>query len=825
VTDPILYTDIVLPVPVLQTFTYYVPDHLTDRAMAGCRVIVQFGNRKLYSGLIKRVHTEKPNYETKPIELVLDDSPIISPIQFPFWEWISNYYICSEGEVMKAALPSGLKLESQTNISLNDDWVETEKLTPTEESVYQFISNQKSASIQQINSLTKRSNAFPVIKSLLQKGAVTVDETVNESYKLKTTAHVRISPNLDSDEKIDAALAQLNRAKKQYELFMYLLQELKFSDSDHNDRISKRKLIEESGSSDAILKGLCERGFIDIFEVTTDRISEPDQTTTINQLNSFQEKAFLEINEQFSSKSTVLLHGVTASGKTEIYIRLIEEQLNAGNQVLYLLPEIALTTQIIDRLTSVFGKKAGVYHSKFNDSERVEIWNKVLAFENDKQNSHQLVLGARSSLFLPFTKLGLIIVDEEHDSSFKQFDPAPRYNARDAAVVLANLHGAKVLLGSATPSFESYFNAKANKYGLVTLLHRHHETEMPEVLVADIRDGYKRKLMKSHFTPLLYSEIETAVGNNEQVILFQNRRGFSPFIQCRSCGSIPKCKQCDVSLTYHKFHNNLQCHYCGFTQALPSACPDCQSTDVQSKGFGTEKIEDDLSIYFPDVKVDRLDLDSTRTKLGFQKVINKFTEGTTQILVGTQMVTKGLDFENVSIVGILNADNLLNYPDFRAFERAYQLMAQVSGRAGRKNKKGKVVIQTSQPDHPIIELVKQANFDKLFHMYINERKLFNYPPWVRLINITVKHKNSERAQTAANQLSTELRKKFRSRVMGPEFHLISRVQLYYQLVIRIKIEKSLPQQVVKEEIVHCIERIKQQPLNSAVIFSPDVDPY
>jgi primosomal protein N' (replication factor Y) len=822
-----LYTDVILPIPVQQTFTYHVPNNLEDRVQLGCRVVVQFGNRKYYSAIVKRIHRDKPNYETKPIEVVLDETPIISQTCFPFWEWISSYYLCSEGEVMKAALPSGLKLESQTDISINSEWIEdeNEKLTPTESSVFEFISSQKKASIQQINSLTKRMNAYPVIKSLLQKGAVSVEETVTESYRPKTVAHIKLSAALCDAEALEKATEQLKRAQKQLDLLLLIIDELHFFSSNRKPFIPKKELLQKSKSTEGVLKGLCEKGFIEIIAVETDRLSDKEKSTVANQLNYFQEQALREITTNFASKNVTLLHGVTASGKTEIYIRMIEEQLKAGKQVLYLLPEIALTSQIIDRLTTVFGNKAGVYHSKFNDAERVEIWNKVLVFEHEEHPKYQLILGARSALLLPFSNLGLIIIDEEHENSFKQFDPAPRYNARDAAIVLANLHQAKVLLGSATPSFESYFNAKAEKYGYVSLTHRHHEIELPEIIVADIRDAYKRKQMKSHFTPTLFQHIQMALENNEQILLFQNRRGFSPFIQCRNCGWIPKCQHCDVSLTYHKYHNNLQCHYCGFSQQLPSACPDCHSADVQTKGFGTEKIEDDLGIYFPNVKVGRLDLDATRLKMGYQQVLEKFASGKTQILVGTQMVTKGLDFENVSLVGILNADNLLNFPDFRSYERSYQLMAQVSGRAGRKNKKGKVIIQTSQPEHPIISLVQQNNYEGLFNTYINERKLFRYPPWFRLINITIKHKNSERAQAAAHQLSTELRKVFHSRILGPEFHLISRVQQYYQLIIRIKMERNLAPSEAKKEIVKSIDRVKQNSLNSAIIFSIDVDPY
>jgi primosomal protein N' (replication factor Y) len=669
VNNQTTYIDVVLPVPIEQSFTYHLPDHIDKEGLIGCRVIVQFGNRKLYTGLVKIIHYNQPAYETKPIELVLDNSPIISPLLFPFWEWIAAYYMCSEGEVMKAALPTGLKLESQTNVSLTKDWVEDEKLTPTEESVFQFLYTQESASIQQINKLTKRSNAYPVIKSLLQKGAIQVEERVKEKTRPKTITHIKIVDRLKTEAEMEVAFAELGRAKKQLELLMWLINDLNFFATTNTKSIAKKEVLLKSKTSESVLKGLSERGYIEIFDIEVDRLKEKLQTKNISELNIHQNKALNQIHKSFIDKNVTLLHGVTASGKTEIYIKLIEEQLKAGKQVLYLLPEIALTSQIIDRLTAVFGKKAGIYHSKFNDPERVEIWNKVLDFETTDNPKYQLILGARSSLFLPYKNLGLVIVDEEHETSYKQFDPSPRYNARDAAVVLANLHKAKVLMGTATPSFESFFNTKLGKYGYVKLDQRHHDIALPEIVITDLSLAYKRKQMKSYFTPELFAEMENALANKEQIILFQNRRGFSPFIQCKSCGWIPKCKNCDVSLTYHKYYNNLQCHYCGYSQNLPSECDNCHSTNVQTKGFGTQKIEDELKILFPEVKIARLDVDATRSKTGYENIIEKFTSGKTQILVGTQMITKGLDFDNVNVVGILNADNLLNFPDFRSFER------------------------------------------------------------------------------------------------------------------------------------------------------------
>jgi primosomal protein N' (replication factor Y) (superfamily II helicase) len=819
------YVDCILPIPVNQYFTYSIPVGIEEKIHVGCRVIVQFGSRKFHTAIVCRIHQEKPEYETKPIESVLDETPLISEKGFRFWQWIADYYCCSQGEVMKAALPSGLKLESQTSVYMNNDWAEKDRLTDTEEIVFQFISSQKTTTIQQINSFTKKSNAYSIIQSLLRKEAINIEEKITERYQPKTVAHIKISPSLVSEEDFETVFQKLKKTKKQLDLFMFLLNELHHFSTTKLESIPKKELLLHGNFTENALRGLIEKGYVEVVEVEVDRISENAGITRKPfSLNQHQEEALNLIHQQFIDKKVVLLHGITASGKTEIYIKLIAEQFRAGKQVLYLLPEIALTSQIIDRLKAVFGNKAGIYHSKFNDAERIEIWNKVEAFEHDKSTGYQLILGARSAIFLPFENLGLIIVDEEHETSYKQFDPAPRYNARDAAIVLAQIHGAKVLLGTATPSFESYFNAQSGKYGYVQLTKRYFDVAQPEITVADIADAQKRKQMKSLFTPLLFNEMQKALENKEQIILFQNRRGYSPYIQCHSCGWIPVCKHCDVSLTYHKNQNNLQCHYCGYTIPLPQSCGNCHSTDVRTKGFGTEKIEDELHLLFPNAVVDRLDLDSTRKKFGHEKILNKFSDGKTQILVGTQMITKGLDFENVSVVGILDADSLLNYPDFRSHERAFQLMSQVSGRAGRKNKQGKVIIQTYQPNHSVIDKVISNNFEGLFSQTIQERKFFKYPPWYRLIYITIKHKNRERAQLASQQLAKELQKTIKTPILGPEYPLLSRVQQYYQLMIRIKLERTVSPAEPKKSILEAIEKVKHYENNGTVLFSIDVDP-
>jgi primosomal protein N' (replication factor Y) (superfamily II helicase) len=819
------YIDCILPVPVNQLFTYHVPERLAGKIKVGCRVIVQFGLRKFHSALVRKIHFEKPEYETKPVETFLDEHPLISESDFVFWEWMAGYYCCSIGDVMKAALPSGLKLESHTSVYLNDDWVENEKLSDMEEIVFQFLNNNKTATIQQINSLTKKSNAYPIIQSLLKKEAISVEERMTENYQPQKVAYIRISSLLITDDDFSKAFDNLKRSKKQLDLFMFLLNELHHFSNQKIDMLPKKEALQKGNFSDNCIRELARKGFIQIVEIITSRLIDSNPASKkLPVLNTYQEEAMNRIYQQFITKKTVLLHGVTASGKTEIYIKMISEQLRAGRQVLYLLPEIALTSQIINRLTAVFGNKAGIYHSKFNDAEKVEIWNKVHEFDKDKGVGFQLILGARSSIFLPFSNLGLIIVDEENETSYKQFDPSPRYNARDAAIILGQLHEAKVLLGTATPSFETYFNAKSGKYGYVQLTKRHYDVAQPEIIVADIADALKRKQMKSLFTPLLLKEMAEALENKEQVILFQNRRGFSPYIQCTACGWIPVCKHCDVSLTYHKFQNTLQCHYCGYTIYLPKSCEKCQSTDVQTKGFGTEKIEDELKIFFPESTIDRLDFDTTRKKFGYEKILQKFTDGKTQILVGTQMITKGLDFEHVRVVGILDADNLLNYPDFRSHERAFQLMLQVSGRAGRKNIQGKVVIQTYQFDHPLLSNVISGDFDQLFNSSIQERKLFQYPPWYRLIYITVRHKNKERAQLASNQLVSELQKTKDMIILGPEFPMMKRLQQYYQLMIRIKIPRNQSPVETKKNISDGINRVKHFENNGSVQVLIDVDP-
>ncbi len=830
-TTPDQYADVILPLPIAGYFTYNVPDELINQVIPGARVIVQFGVKKFYSALVHEIHDRKPaDFNTKPIEYLIDINPIVPVACFDFWEWIAGYYHCTIGEVLKAALPSGLKLESETRINYNSDYTEQsdKRLTPREQLLIEVIREKRSLTIWELNNSVLKKNSIAVVKDLLVKGAVSVEEEIKESYRSKTESVVVLPDRLRTEKSLHLALDLLKKTPLQQQLLMSYLELSGVMNQGIEVCVTKKELLRSTGISAAVLTGLVNKKFLSVIEKKVDRLaSYKGEIKEVSELSTAQNIALHQIKQSFVSKPVTLLHGVTSSGKTEIYIKLINECLNEGKQVLYLLPEIGLTTQIISRLTKVFGEKAGIYHSKFSDSERVEIWNKVLSFgsENiDYHGEYQLIVGTRSALFLPFKNLGLLVVDEEHENSFKQYDPSPRYHARDAAIILGHLQKAPVLLGTATPSVESYYNATSGKYGLVSLNERHYNIEMPEIVTADFKDAYRRKLMNSHLTPLLFAEITGALQRKEQVILFQNRRGFSPFIECKMCGWIPKCTQCDVSLTYHKHNNSLVCHYCGYSTGHPGTCRSCNSKELTNKGFGTEKVEEDLQVIFPDAKIDRMDLDTTRAKKGFEKIIHSFEIGEIDILIGTQMVTKGLDFENVSIVGILNADNLLNQPDFRAYERSYQLMAQVGGRSGRKNKRGKVIIQTSEPAHHIILNVINNDYEAMYKGQIAERKLFKYPPFHRMIGITLKHRERNELDRIAQELSQNLRNRFGSRILGPEYPVISRIKALYIKQLWIKIEREISVVNAKRLMQEIIDEVKLRAGNKTIQIAIDVDP-
>jgi primosomal protein N' (replication factor Y) len=826
--EDLLFADVILPLPLDYRYTYRIPVAFQMRIKTGIRVIVQFGKRKFYSALVYKLHQNAPSgdFEIKDIDAILDEEPIIGEKQIELWEWIANYYCCTLGEVYKAALPAGLKLESQTKISLNPDAVIGDGFNDKETAVILLLESRKTASIYDLNRFLGQQSSFAILKMLLEKNTVIVEEQLRESYKPKQVSTVRLNPEYQTEENLNLVLDLLSKkAKKQEQLLKIFLTETIYGDSGQTE-INKKELLEIANVSDAVLKGLEEKQILEVFQKETGRI---DRNRTnellIKELSEPQERAYIEILDHFKTQQTVLLNGVTSSGKTEIYIRLIEEQLKLGKQVLYLVPEIGLTTQIITRLKTAFGDLAGIYHSKFNDAERVEIWFNVLNKKSGKTGQqYKVILGARSAIFLPFRNLGLIIVDEEHENSYKQYDPAPRYNARDMAILMGNIHGAKVLLGSATPSYETFFNAKAGKYGLVDLSERFQGIEMPELIPANTQEAYKRKQMRSVFTPELYDEIKSALSNKEQVILFQNRRGFAPFVQCGKCGWIPKCKYCDVSKTYHKNRSSLICHYCGHTTSLVTKCEECGSDEIKPRGFGTEKIEDEIQLLFPDARVARMDLDTTRAKKAYDQLIWQFETGKIDILVGTQMVTKGLDFDHVRVVGVLNADNLLNYPDFRSYERSFQLIIQVSGRAGRKYNRGKVIVQTSQPNHPVIQDVVTNNYYRLFSRQMAERKMFRYPPYYRLIKVVVKHQNKDRLDLAALHLAAALKIHFNKNVLGPEYPVVGRIQMWFQKEILIKLPRDGKILEAKSKIMGIISHAKSQPNNSQLIVYADVDP-
>ncbi|WP_430810597.1 MULTISPECIES: replication restart helicase PriA [unclassified Carboxylicivirga] len=817
-----LFADIILPVPLPRLFTYAVPAELRSFVVPGMRVAIPFGKKKVYSGIVFSLHYNKPDeYATKDIISVLDEAPVVNSYQLKFWSWIAEYYQCTLGEVYKAALPSGLKMESETRIIYNADFVADAPLDERAGMVLDIIAAKKVCSINDLNQLSGLKNSLPVIKRLLECNAVFVNERLKESYKAKTEKVIALHPSCHSEAALQDVFDQLSRAPKQQELLMTLLSMLGgLTAAITHKTVGKAELLKKANASAAALKELCSKNILQEQEKNVDRLDlQETKVHTVNALSEVQQTAYAAIKSAFETHDVTLLHGVTSGGKTEIYIHLIEEQLRQGRQVLYLLPEIALTTQITARLQKHFGNKMGIYHSKFADAERVEVWHNLLQKKN-----YQLIVGVRSSVFLPFDKLGLVIVDEEHENTYKQFDPAPRYHARDAAIVLAKLFGAKVLLGTATPAIETYYNAREGKYALVELLQRYEGIQMPEIVAVDVREARRKKQMNSHFTPLLLEKIDEALQNSEQVILFQNRRGFSPFIECGQCAFVVKCTNCDVSMTYHKHLNQLVCHYCNHSMPLPTVCPACHSPAIETRGFGTEKIEEEMRILYPNYKVARMDLDTTRSKSGYDKMIGKFERGEIHILIGTQMISKGLDFDNVRVVGILNADNMLNYPDFRAFERSYQLMTQVSGRAGRKNKRGLVILQTSNPQHPVIMDVINHNFQNLYATQLEERQLFKYPPFFRLINITIKHKSEGVTNKAAVVLANQLRVVFGSRVLGPQAPVVNRIQNLYIKKILMKLEKSASPAKVKSLMREVIFSLQAQQAFRYVVFQIDVDP-
>ena len=789
------FIDVIIPIPLKKLFTYSITTSEAKFLKAGMRVSVPFGKSKIYTGIVFRIHNDAPSvYEAKDIHQILDENPIVNEKQLQLWQWISKYYMCTLGDAMRAALPSAFILESETVITKNTKAIDESILKDDEFLVYDALHHQSSLKIHDISNILDKKNVLPIIKRLIEKEAISVEEEVYEKYKPKLVRYVKLHTSFSSEISLQKLLDDLSRAPKQRHVIMTL-----FSVSASTKKpVKVADLSIESDASVSIIKTLIDKGVLEEYHIQTDRVQyEGDDNESTKQLNVYQEKALDEINQSFDNHNVTLIHGVTSSGKTEVYVKLIEDAINKGEQVLYLLPEIALTTQLVTRLQNYFGEQVAIFHSKYSSHERVEVWNNVL------QNSvkAQIVLGARSSIFLPFNNLGLIIVDEEHEQSFKQFDPAPRYHARDTAVVLANLHQAKTLLGSATPSLESYFNAKQNKYGFVEITKRYNNVLMPDVELVDIKDKLKKKRMKGHFSDRLIEEMTETLKDGHQIILFQNRRGFSPIVECKTCGHSPQCPNCDVSLTYHQYRNQLRCHYCGYNSAMMQDCTACGSQDLDNKGFGTEQIEEEVKQLFPDYKVARMDLDTTRGKYGYEKIITALEQQQIDILVGTQMLTKGLDFRNVKLVGIMNADNMLNFPDFRAHERSFQLMLQVSGRAGRTEERGKVLIQTYNPHHNILQQVSTNNYIDMYNEQMNDRYNFKYPPIYKQIKITLKHKDYNTVDAASIWLAKSLRQFFSEHVLGPESPPISRIRNQFHKNILVKIPKKQSLSKTKEAII------------------------
>ena len=815
------YVDVIVPLPIASQYTYSLPSELEESVQVGCRVVVSFGRKKFYTAIVTRVHHAAPEgYETKDIEEVLDAFPIILPKQFEFWEWLSTYYLCTLGDVYKAAMPSGMKLESETVVVYNEEFEATQPLSENEQRVLDLLSSDKEQCVTQLQRAVGLKNILPVVKRLLEKEAIFVKEDLKRNYKPRTETRVRLVNRELDDDGMMTLFNALSRAKKQLSVLMKYVELSGWSSRcEYLKEVSKKELLEKSGVNTTVFNGLVDKGIFEVYYQEVGRLNKSDVATyELNALNPSQQVAFTAILENFRQKNVCLLHGVTSSGKTEVYIHLIQEALKEGKQVLYLLPEIALTTQITERLKRVFGKRLGVYHSKFPDAERVEIWRKQLEEEYD------VILGVRSSIFLPFKRLGLVIVDEEHENTYKQQDPAPRYHARSSAIMLASMYGAKVLLGTATPSVETYYNATNGKYGLVELKERYKEIQLPHIECVDIKELAHQKRMKGPFSPLLIKQIHDALERKEQVILFQNRRGFAPMIECHTCGWVPKCKNCDVSLTYHKGLNQLTCHYCGCAYQIPRTCPACGGVDLQHRGFGTERIEDDIQLIFPEARVARMDLDTTRTRTAYERIIADFELGKTDILIGTQMVSKGLDFQCVSVVGILNADTMLNYPDFRSYERAFQLMAQVAGRAGRKNKQGLVILQTKSPDLPVIHQVIRNDYEQLYYDQLAERQLFRYPPYCRLIYVYLKHRKESILDLAADKMAQLLRSGLGERVLGPDKPSIARIQTLYIKKMIVKVEQNVSMAKVRDYLLGVQRTIIGDERFRSLIVYYDVDP-
>ena len=825
--DDTLFVDVALPLPIPQLYTYRVPTEFNELVKNGIRVIVQFGRQKVITGVIFHVHTNPPEiYTAKPLLDILDATPVLHKVQLKFMRWIADYYLCTLGEVLNAALPSGLKLSSESRIQLHPEhsWQESRyEFDDKELLLLAALENNDSMTYQQAADVIELKSAFKYIKSLVQKEVVLIYEELKERYKPKKIKMIKLNTELAADQSmLEEVFESLKNKPKQSDLLLKYLQVVPvYQNPELNDVGLEKKSLIDAGFSLSSLNTLKKNGILEEFEIIISRFGEStDAAFKDIKLSEKQEAAKEEIYQHFQDKHTVLLHGITGSGKTEIYIEMIKDAIANGTQALYLLPEIALTAQIVNRLKAVFGDRVGVFHSKFSDNERVEVWHGLM------EGRFDFIVGVRSAIFLPFDHLGLIIVDEEHENSYKQFDPAPRYNARDAALYLGHLHGAKTVLGSATPSLESYTHAQQQKYGLVTLTERYGKTRLPEVHTANLAKEKKQKSTTGDFTSVLMEHIIQALDNKEQVIIFQNRRGYSSYVTCDDCGFIPNCHRCAVSLTYHQYKNQLNCHYCGHKEVVPVTCPACGSTNIKTVGIGTEKIEEELKLLYPDTRIQRMDLETTRSKYAYQQIIHEFERGNIDILVGTQMVSKGLDFDNVSLVGVFDIDRMIHFPDFRSMERTFQLTTQVSGRAGRRKKRGKVVVQTRDPEQHVLRWIENHDYETFYQAEMEERKNYHYPPFTKMIHLTVKSKDKNLTYDAAQFIANQLREDLGpTRVLGPQEPLINKIRDRFLMDVFLKIERKYSMEAVKERIKAVKLQILQEKRFSRVDIIADVDPY
>ena len=820
------FADVILPLPLESTFTYSLPRDFANLVQVGSRIIVPFGTTKFYSAIVVKLHDTIPSYTTKEATELLDSSPIVTKAQLKLWEWIADYYLCTIGDVYKAALPSGMKLESESSVMYNEEYIADNTISPSEEKIIQALEEETTLALSALQKKTGIRNILPVVKRLLEKGAIRIKEEVKRTYKPRFATYVRITEPYFNEEKINETLAQLKRSSKQADLLLKyaslsgISAALALQNQQLLKEITRQELMEATGCTPNVLKALCQKGILELYQKPIGRIAQLHLPTEMimHPLSENQAQAKEEIKEAWEKHDVCLLHGVTSSGKTEVYIHLIKEIIEEGKQVLFMLPEIVLTAQLTDRLKRVFGDRLGVYHSRYPDAERVEVWQKMLS-----EKPYDIIVGVRSSIFLPFKNLGLVIIDEEHETSFKQQDPAPRYQARNVALVMAKTAKAKTLLGSATPSLESYFNTETGKYGLVQLHKRYGNVQLPQIEVVNMREMAKKRMMIGPFTPQLIERIREALQQNKQVILFQNRRGYAPMMECKTCGWVPRCQKCDVSLTLHRNMRQLTCHYCGASYPIPQKCPNCEEQNLMGKGYGTERIEDCLQEIFPHARIARMDLDTTRSRQRYEQIITDFQHYKTDILVGTQMVTKGLDFERVSVVGILNASTMLSQPDFRSYEHAFQMMEQVAGRAGRKNEQGYVVLQTQDVEASAIKQVVQHDYTAMYKEQMQERSLFNYPPYCRLIYVYLKHRDERVLENLSRDYANLLKQIFGSRILGPDTPPIAKVQMMHIRKIIVKIELTASISEARKRLREIQKYITGLPQYKTALIYYDVD--